>query len=54
MAQFVNTAGVDVSKAWLDIALWPEETAPQHVDRGQPDCFDILAGWPRAIASMPA
>jgi transposase len=47
MAQIINTAGIDVSKAWLDIALWPEETAPLHIDRGQPDCFDILAAWLR-------
>ncbi len=25
MAQMVATAGIDVSKGWLDVALWPKE-----------------------------
>jgi transposase len=45
MAQIVTTAGIDVSKGWLDAALWPIETPPLHVDRNQADCFDRLAAW---------
>jgi transposase len=45
MAQIVTTAGIDVSKGWLDAAVWPEEMPTLHVDRGQPDCFDKLAVW---------
>jgi transposase len=45
MAQIITTAGIDVSKATLDIALWPDETVTLHVDRGQADCFDKLAAW---------
>lgn len=46
MAQIVTTAGIDVSKRWLDIALWPdEETATLHVDRSEAGCFDKLANW---------
>jgi hypothetical protein len=37
MAQFITTAGIDVSKAWLDITLWPDETVTLHVDRGEAD-----------------
>jgi transposase len=40
-----TTAGIDVSKHWLDIALWPEATPALRLDRGQPDCFDKLARW---------
>ena len=45
MAQFITTAGIDVSKAGLDIALWPDETVTLHLDRGQAGCFDTLAAW---------
>ncbi len=45
MAQFITTAGIDVSKAWLDIALWPDETTTLHVERGEAGCFDKLAAW---------
>jgi transposase len=45
MAKSVTTAGIDVSKRCLDIALWPEETATLHIDREQADCFDRLAAW---------
>jgi transposase len=45
MAQIVNTAGIDVSKASLDVAVWPEETPPLHLERTQPDCFETLAAW---------
>jgi transposase len=43
MAQMVVTAGIDVSKGWLDIALWPRK-APFHVDRDAAGC-DQLAKW---------
>lgn len=45
MAQFITAAGIDVSKAGLDIALWPDETVTLHLDRGQASCFDTLAAW---------
>jgi transposase len=45
MAQFITTAGIDVSKAWLDIALWPDETVTLHIERGATDCFNRLAAW---------
>jgi transposase len=46
MAQIVTAAGIDVSKAWLDIALYPEQdTATLHLERSAPDCFARLAGW---------
>ncbi len=45
MAQFITTAGIDVSKAWLDITLWPEETVTLHVDRGEADCYENLSRW---------
>ena len=46
MAKIVTTAGIDVSKHWLDIALYPEQdVVPLHLDRGEPDCFDRLAAW---------
>jgi transposase len=46
MAEIVTTAGIDVSKHWLDIALYPgQDVAPLHLDRGPPDCFDRLAAW---------
>jgi transposase len=45
MAQSITTAGIDVSKAWLDIALWPDETVTLHIERGESDCFDKVAAW---------
>jgi len=46
MAQIVTTAGIDVSKEWLDIALWPEDTTDTlHVERNPRDSFDTLAAW---------
>lgn len=46
MAQIVTTAGIDVSKAWLDIALYPEQdTATLHLERSAGDCFERLAAW---------
>jgi transposase len=46
MAQIVTTAGIDVSKGWLDIDLWPEEqTGTLHVERKQADYFDTMAAW---------
>jgi transposase len=44
MAQIVNTAGIDVSKSSLDIALWPED-ATLHLERSRADCFGTLAAW---------
>ena len=45
MAQMVVIAGVDVSKQWLDVALWPKQ-AELRVGRDRPGC-DELAGWLR-------
>jgi transposase len=45
MAQIITAAGIDVSKGWLDAALWPEEDVTLHVERSQADCFDTLAAW---------
>jgi transposase len=46
MAQMITMAGIDVSKRWLDIALWPEDNpATLHLDRAAADCFDELAAW---------
>jgi transposase len=45
MAQFITNAGIDVSKEWLDIGLWPDQTATLHLERGDADCFDKLAAW---------
>lgn len=43
MAQMVVTAGIDVSKGWLDIALWPKQ-AECRVTRDAAG-FDQLVGW---------
>jgi transposase len=43
MAQMVVTAGIDVSKGWLDIALWPLK-AELQVDRIAAG-YDELAAW---------
>lgn len=43
MAQMVVTAGIDVSKAWLDVALWPTKAA-LHIERGAAG-YDRLAAW---------
>jgi transposase len=45
MAQFITNAGIDVSKEWLDIGLWPDETVTLHLERGEAHCFDKLAAW---------
>jgi transposase len=45
MAQMVITAGIDVSKAWLDVALWPsKEKAGPRVAR-DPAGYDQLVAW---------
>jgi transposase len=44
MAQFITAAGIDVSKEWLDIALWPDETATLRVVRDQAG-YEKLATW---------
>jgi transposase len=38
-------AGIDVSKASLDIALWPDDTASLHLDRSENGWCDKLAAW---------
>ena len=43
MAQMVVTAGIDVSKEWLNIALWPLK-AELQVDRTDVG-YDQLATW---------
>jgi hypothetical protein len=43
MAQMVVTAGIDVSKGWLNIALWPEK-AELQIDRAAAG-YDQLAAW---------
>lgn len=46
MAQMVTVAGIDVSKRYLDIALWPDDDpAMLHADRGEANCFDKLVTW---------
>jgi transposase len=45
MAQMVLTAGVDVSKGWLDVGLWPKKVE-QRVRRDR-DGYAELAGWLR-------
>jgi transposase len=45
MAQMVLTAGIDVSKDWLDVALWPKK-AQLHVTRDRAG-YAELAGWLR-------
>jgi transposase len=45
MAQMVLTAGGDVSKLWLDVALWPKRAA-LHVSRDA-DGYCELAAWLR-------
>jgi hypothetical protein len=70
MAQMVVTAGIDVSKEWLNIALWPLK-AELQVDRTDVGYDQLaawltkhgvmrvgleasVAGWPRTIAPMRA
>ena len=43
MAQMVVTAGIDVSKGWLDAALWPKQGAI-HVETTAAG-YDELAAW---------
>jgi transposase len=45
MAQMVLIAGIDVSKEWLDVALWPKK-AELRVRRNR-DGYAELAGWLR-------
>jgi hypothetical protein len=47
MAQMVLTAGGDVSKLWLDVALWPKR-ADLHVSRDA-DGYCELAAWLRQL-----
>ena len=47
MAQFITAAGIDVSKSWLDVALWPDDAAVLHIERSEAGCFDRLAAWLR-------
>jgi transposase len=47
MAQFITVSGIDVSKAWLDVALWPDDTASLHLERKDADWRDQLAAWLR-------
>lgn len=48
MAQTVMIAGIDVSKQWLDVALWPKTTT-LRVQR-DPAGYDELASWLRRHA----
>ena len=43
MAQMVTAAGIDVSKAWLDVALWPEDDTARFAN--SPEGFTDLAAW---------
>ena len=45
MAQIATTAGIDVSKHWLDIAVWPDQTNRLHLDRRDGDWPAKLAQW---------
>lgn len=45
MAQIITTAGIDVSKRWLDVGLWPDETVTLHVERDTTDWAAKLAAW---------
>ena len=45
MAERVTVAGIDVSKHWLDIVLWPDQTLIRRIDRGQRDWPAALAQW---------
>lgn len=45
MAQMGTTAGIDVSKHWLDITLWPDQTLSLHLDRRQRDWRAALTRW---------
>ena len=47
MAQIVSTAGIDVSKRWLDVAIWPDDAEVLHLERDDTDCFERLAIWLR-------
>jgi transposase len=46
MAQIVATAGIDVSKQWLDVALWPKQDELCRVSRDAAGLKE-LAGWLR-------
>jgi transposase len=45
MAQMVVVAGIDVSKEWLDVALWPKKER-LRVERDEAGC-DRLGAWLR-------
>jgi transposase len=47
MAQIVLFAGIDVSKQWLDVALWPKRTEPLRVGRDGAGLKELVA-WLRA------
>lgn len=44
MAQIITTAGIDVSKAWLDVALYPDTRTTVRVKRDDAG-FAELAAW---------
>ncbi|HEX7532411.1 MAG TPA: transposase [Methyloceanibacter sp.] len=46
MAQMVLTAGIDVSKEWLDVALWPKKAEQLRVTRDRAG-YAELATWLR-------
>jgi transposase len=46
MAQMVLTAGIDVSKEWLDVALWPKKAEQRRVTRDRAG-YAELATWLR-------
>ena len=46
MAQILKTAGIDVSKEWLDVALWPARDESLRVARDVAGLKE-LASWLR-------
>ena len=47
MAQIVLFAGIDVSKEWLDVALWPRRNEPLRVRRDASGLKELVS-WLRA------
>lgn len=47
MAQMITNAGIDVSKHWLDVALWPKREEFLRVDRDAAG-LEQLAAWLKA------
>jgi transposase len=43
MAQMVTTAGIDVSKQWLDVALWPKRDEVLRVNRDAAGLRELTA-----------